>query len=35
MTYFSLLLSVVNIKVQRMIESSWPQPLVSMVPGAG
>ena len=33
MTYFSLLLSVVNIKVQSMIESSWPQPLVSMVPG--
>ena len=37
MTYFSLplllLLLVVNIKVQRMIESSWPQPLVSMVPG--
>ena len=30
MTYFSLplllLVSVVNIKVQRMIESSWPQP---------
>ena len=37
MTYFSLplllLVSVVNIKVQSMIESSsWPQPLVSMVP---